>query len=432
MLKLILKQTLLLSLALLISAAPCGAKVKIIYDDDAGADPDGSAGFAMLNHLADLGECEIVAVTAYHTNIWSPRILEAGLDYYGRSSVPVGQNKTASDQSCGFGTCDWYGSEEASYFGVSTASYTDATVVLRTALAAASDNSITYVCMGPLRNLYELYNSPADGISGLTGAQLISAKVKEFVIMAGDFPTGSGEYNAVTGYTYNSSVAAGLASLGVKVTWIGFTLGHSVTYDVSSAAVTSYAYRCTHNVFPTNQNQSYDPISQLYAVRGLSHGATTYFTESSEGKCVISNTDGSTSWTSGSYNQHYLSLNISESSMATILNGLINYAPISISSIAVTPSSPSINAGSTQQFTATGTYDDSSTADLTSSVTWASASTGVATIGESTGLATGVSAGQSVISATLGEISGDTTLTVNAVAAPSITGGYSGTASWSN
>ena len=69
-------------------------------------------------------------------------------------------------------------------------------------------------------------------------------------------------------------------------------------------------------------------------------------------------------------------------------------------SIAVTPANPTIAKGTTDQFTATGTYTDSSTQDLTSQVTWASATTSVATI-TSGGLATGLSTGTSSISATL-------------------------------
>ena len=42
-------------------------------------------------------------------------------------------------------------------------------------------------------------------------------------------------------------------------------------------------------------------------------------------------------------------------------------------SIAVTPANPSIAKGLTQQFTATGTFTDNSTQNLTSQVTWASA-----------------------------------------------------------
>ena len=90
-----------------------------------------------------------------------------------------------------------------------------------------------------------------------------------------------------------------------------------------------------------------------------------------------------------------------------------------LTSIAVTPVNPSVAKGLTQQFTATGTYTDGSTANLTSQVTWASARPSVATI-SSTGLATGVAQGTSVITATLGTVAspGDTlTVTVPLVAA---------------
>jgi len=83
-------------------------------------------------------------------------------------------------------------------------------------------------------------------------------------------------------------------------------------------------------------------------------------------------------------------------------------------SIAVTPVNPTILAGATQPFAATGTYSDNSTQTITSSVTWTSAITSVATIGASTGVATGVKAGTSQITATLGSvISPSDTITVN-------------------
>ena len=90
-----------------------------------------------------------------------------------------------------------------------------------------------------------------------------------------------------------------------------------------------------------------------------------------------------------------------------------------LQSIAVTPANPSVPKGLTQQFTATGTYSDSSTQDLTSQVTWASATTSVATI-HAAGLATAVATGTSSISAMLGGISGSTLLTVTAAALESI------------
>ena len=91
---------------------------------------------------------------------------------------------------------------------------------------------------------------------------------------------------------------------------------------------------------------------------------------------------------------------------------LFNAGPAStLSSIAVTPASPTISTGSTQPFTATGTYSNGSTQNLTSQVAWASSSTSVATI-NSAGLATAVNAGSTTISATLGTVIGSTTLTV--------------------
>ena len=80
-----------------------------------------------------------------------------------------------------------------------------------------------------------------------------------------------------------------------------------------------------------------------------------------------------------------------------------------LSSIAVAPASPaSLMVGSTQQFTATGTYSDNSIADITSQVTWVSDNTGTATI--LTGLATGVTIGTADITASM---SGITSLPVS-------------------
>jgi hypothetical protein len=70
-------------------------------------------------------------------------------------------------------------------------------------------------------------------------------------------------------------------------------------------------------------------------------------------------------------------------------------------SIAVTPVNPSIAAGNTQQFTATGLFAGGSTKNLTASVAWGSSAPGVATI-TAAGLASSVSLGSTTITATYG------------------------------
>ena len=87
----------------------------------------------------------------------------------------------------------------------------------------------------------------------------------------------------------------------------------------------------------------------------------------------------------------------------------------SLKSIQVTPLTPSILVGASQQFIAQGTNLDGSIQNLTASVTWASSSNAVATISNtpgSNGKATSVAAGQTTITATLGSLTGSTILTI--------------------
>jgi len=85
--------------------------------------------------------------------------------------------------------------------------------------------------------------------------------------------------------------------------------------------------------------------------------------------------------------------------------------------IVVTPANGALPVGQSVQFDAVGTYTDSSTQDLTSSVAWSSGSPLVTTI-SSAGLASGVGTGNSNISATLNGVTGSTTLTVNPAPIP--------------
>ena len=52
-----------------------------------------------------------------------------------------------------------------------------------------------------------------------------------------------------------------------------------------------------------------------------------------------------------------------------------NPTPKALVSLSLTPTNPSTTKGTIQQFTATGTYSDNSTENLTTSVTWSSSVT---------------------------------------------------------
>ena len=91
-----------------------------------------------------------------------------------------------------------------------------------------------------------------------------------------------------------------------------------------------------------------------------------------------------------------------------------------LASIAITPDTPTVPLGLLQPFTATGTYSDGSTHDLTPTVTWASSNSAIASI-DATGQATARNLGSTSISAKLGSIQDSTTMTVSAASLRSIT-----------
>ena len=97
----------------------------------------------------------------------------------------------------------------------------------------------------------------------------------------------------------------------------------------------------------------------------------------------------------------------------------VSHSEPTLVSIAVTPPNPSIAKGLTQSFTATGTYSDGSTQNITGFVTWTSETSGVATI-TGAGVATAAGVGSSKIQAALGSVNGFTMLTVTPAALVSI------------
>ena len=149
-----------------------------------------------------------------------------------------------------------------------------------------------------------------------------------------------------------------------------------------------------------------------FSVSGLPAGVTGTFsptTVTGSGSTNL-NVAASATATTGAYTITITAISGSLTHSSTTNLLVLSSSPVLVS-IAVTPASPSIFIGGTQQFIATGTYSDSSTQNLTSSVTWTSSTPAAATI-NSAGLATGVASGTTTIKAASGAFSGSVTLTV--------------------
>jgi hypothetical protein len=201
-------------------------------------------------------------------------------------------------------------------------------------------------------------------------------------------------------------------SAAIGTTTISATLGaitDSTTLTVTAATLVSIA------VTPANPSIAKGLTQQFTATGTYTDASTQPLTTTATwgsatlATATISNAAGSNGLaTSAGIGTSVISATLGAVSGSTTLTVT---APV-VKTIAVTPLTPTIHGNTTQQFTATGTYSDASTADITASVTWGSSAMAVATI-NAAGLATaGAGVGTTTISATLGAVSGNTVLTV--------------------
>ncbi len=165
-------------------------------------------------------------------------------------------------------------------------------------------------------------------------------------------------------------------------------------------------------------------MSQQFAATGVYSDntrqdltATAIWSSSSQAVATISNTSGknglATSVSTGTTTISATFGNITSTNSPTL-----TVTPVKLVSISVTPANTTISAGTTQQYTASGTYTDNSQTDITASVTWSSSAPGVATI-DNFGLATSptpsvvtATTATTLITATQGNVSGSAILTV--------------------
>ncbi len=233
--------------------------------------------------------------------------------------------------------------------------------------------------------------------------------------------------NTAVATVSNTTGSNGLAnSAGTGTATISATLGGitgSTVLTVDSAALVSI------DVTPTDPSTPMGLPQQFSASGNFSDGTvqdlTTMVTWSSSNKGIaqVSNADGSNGLaTTVAPGQTTITASYGGKSGTTTFT----VTSATLSSITITPTAPQIALGTTLQFTATGTYSDNTTQDITANVVWKSSVGSVATISNSgitRGLATSAGAGTTTITAALGTVttSSPVTLTVTNATLASIT-----------
>lgn len=299
-------------------------QVQMIIDLDLATDPGDAGALSMAHALMDQGFINILAVCCAGTYEYAPGCADAFNKYHGRWNTPVGVNKgPAVEPGPDPEIYNKFITENFSNKFPSKTDAPDAISVYRQVLVAAADNSVVICTLGQLANVAHLYDSPADGISPLTGQQLMEQKVKRLVSMAGDYPTGF-EYNIFTDWTSAKNV---FENFNGRIEYLGYTVGLSVKtgqsiIDTGNLSNPLYwAYRLFKDVNPTQvPRESWDQMGLWLAAFGGSHYCIRWFDFTGGGSNTVAS-DGTNTWVSSPVkNQAYVNLVGNPAMMAEIID----------------------------------------------------------------------------------------------------------------
>lgn len=276
---------------------------KIIFDTDMGPDFDDIGAIAILHALADSGECRILATVSCNAHPSIAPTIELLNRYFGREGLPVAAavqgapNLTApnnwNDRLINIFAPDIRASE-----------YPDAVNVYRRILASQPDNSVTIVTVGFLSNISAFLDSQPDEYSKLNGVDLVKAKVKQLVAMAGIFPEGR-EFNV---YEHTLASINTFNKWPKRILFSGFEIGIEIhTGDRvakqggDSPVADGYAYSLkTYFDTEKDSHASFDQTAVLIAIRKPEE----YFYVHGPGKLVVRE-DGSNIWDPTADADHY-------------------------------------------------------------------------------------------------------------------------------
>jgi hypothetical protein len=215
-----------------------------------------------------------------------------------------------------------------------------------------------------------------------------------------------------------SGLASGLAAGSTTITANVGGISDTTTLTVSAATLNSIA------VAPTGA--SLQPAAKLAftAVGTFSDGTTQTLTSqavwASDNTAVatVGNSSGSKGVATGVAAG---TVHISATALGATGSVSLTVTSATLTSIAIkTTGKPFTAPGGQVQYTATGTYSDGSTQNISTAVVWASSNPTVATISNN-GLATGQGAGSTDITAKQGSVTGTTSLAVTSAQLVSLT-----------
>lgn len=216
---------------------------------------------------------------------------------------------------------------------------------------------------------------------------------------------------SVTWGSSNTSVAT-ISASGLATAVGGGTTNITATSG-SITGMTTLTVPSLVSITVQPMNATIDPGATLQytAIGNFSDGSTQDITASVTWSTVPVSSTVATINASGLATAGFIGGTVQIKATSGSISGTTNLTVPTLQSIKVTPVNAKIAVADKLQYTATGTYSDLSTENITTQVTWTSGNTAIASISAS-GLATGVGTGSTSITATLGTKSNSTTIYV--------------------
>ena len=316
---------------LFLAHAAAAVPVPLIIDTDIGGggcqDVDDVAAISIANALADNGEAELIAVLQNTSPKLCAGVISVLNTWYGREDLPIGAYRGS-----GLNPNDSY----LPYVPLlvnnfpspikNTSQVPSAVDVYRKTLAAQPDGSVAISSIGLLTNLEALLKSGPDQFSKMTGAALVSAKVKVLAVMGGKYPSSGKSSECNFCGCYNGASAADAATAehatayvtshwppNVRLLFSGFEVGVRVQSGgrLSSCQPKSSPTRAAFESYehgPNKSRFSWDPLTTLVAVRGVAAAHCRECTDCN-GTNRVDPSSGNNQWAAGgASNQSYIVL----------------------------------------------------------------------------------------------------------------------------
>jgi trimeric autotransporter adhesin len=196
------------------------------------------------------------------------------------------------------------------------------------------------------------------------------------------------------GGSSSATQARTLTAITIDVVDASIAVGTTVQLHATGAFSDGTTEELTASVSWSSANTSVAPVNDSAGSKGLVTGASVGVTT------ITATRDGKTGVTAFTVTQ------------------------ADLTSITVEPVNPQVAKGTTVQMAAQGNFSDGSVQELTTQVSWSSANSSIAQVSNTAGtmgLVTGVSVGNTAITATLGGVQGSTTVNVTAATLTAIT-----------